>query len=114
MDWIKFVNDQKKEPSEVELTEIIKDWNEQLVRYVGCIAQGGIKGEEDWKDLLTDQKCRQALVLGVLGRALKEHVFNHLCFGGSEQLLDELSQQEKAKFHSDGMISREYELDDNL
>lgn len=108
----KFAMERKKQPRKVELTEIIKDWNEQLVRYIGCIAQGGGNGEGDWTILLTDQKCRQALVLGVIGRALKEHVFNHLYFGGSEQLLDELSQQEKAKMKADGMISCEYELDE--
>ena len=58
--------------------------NERLVRYVGCIAMGGPKGENGWHELFQDSDCMKGLVFGVIGRALKEHVFDALWFGASE------------------------------
>ena len=76
--------------------------NEQLIRYVGCLAMGGPTGEQGWVTLLADTTCRQALVLGIIGRALKENVFNELYFGGSERLVENLSKMEQEQTHQDG------------
>jgi len=66
--------------------------NEQAVRYIGSIAIGGKKGERSWEDLIRDRACRRALVLGLVGRALKEWVFDELwfgCLGEESQALEE-------------------------
>lgn len=76
--------------------------NEQLIRYIGCLAMGGPTGEQGWVTLLADTTCRQALVLGIIGRALKENVFNELYFGGSQRLVENLSKMEQEQTHQDG------------
>ena len=79
--------------------------NEQLIRHIGCLAMGGSTGEQGWVTLLSDTTCRQALVLGIIGRALKEHVFNELYFGGSDRLVESLSKMEQEQTHLDGKPS---------
>ena len=61
---------------------LLKREHRQLIRYLGCLAIAGNEGEQSWVKLLCDKTTREALVVGVLGRALKEHVFAHLWFGG--------------------------------
>jgi hypothetical protein len=63
---------------------------------------GGPTGEQGWVTLLADTTCRQALVLGIIGRALKENVFNELYFGGSQRLVENLSKMEQEQTHQDG------------
>ena len=45
------------------------------------------------------------MVFGIVGRALKEHVFGSLFFGGDQELLITLSKQEKELAHLDGQYS---------
>lgn len=59
-------------------------------RYVGMLALGGPSGRLGWDKMMADGQCLQALILGVVGRALKEHVFGELWFGGSKTEIDHL------------------------
>jgi hypothetical protein len=76
----------------------------QTVRYIGCLAIGGPKGRQSWNEMLKDQQCRHALIVGMIGRALKEHVFSSLWFGGTEHQLEELSQIEQDSLNTDGEL----------
>jgi hypothetical protein len=66
--------------------------NAHLIRYIGRLAMGGPAGEQGWIELLADRQCREALVMAVVGRALKEHVFDDLLFGASEEVKEALHQ----------------------
>lgn len=84
------------------LEHLLKPENEQLVRYIGCLAMGGKAGMKGWENLLKDVMCRQALVCGIISRALKEKVFNDLCFGAGNELIDMLADDEKEHAQQDG------------
>ena len=84
------------------LNEILQPEHEQLVRYIGCLAMAGPEGKDSWNKLLVDIACRQALVFGIVGRALKEHVFSELYFGADEQLSKELREQEERFVNQNG------------
>jgi len=72
--------------------------NAQLVRYVGCLAQGGPDCQASWRNMMVDHDCRIALVSGIIGTALKEHVFSELWFSGTDEQIEELEAlQEKQK-----------------
>ncbi|KAF2770242.1 hypothetical protein EJ03DRAFT_335668 [Teratosphaeria nubilosa] len=62
------------------------------IRYIGSLALAGPKGMESWMQLLRGPDTRQALVMGIIGRALKEHVFSDLWFGGLEAEKKELDK----------------------
>lgn len=79
--------------------------NRQLIRYIGCIAQGGRNGIHGWSTLLTDTTCRQALVVGIIGRALEEHVFSSLFFGGDKALIERLHEMEMEQVDDEGKLS---------
>lgn len=85
------------------LSSLLNLGNAQLIRYIGCLAMGGDQGVEGWQALLEDKMCRQALVSGIVGRALKEHVFGSLFFGGSEELVESLEEMEREQIEKDGM-----------
>jgi hypothetical protein len=76
--------------------------NAELVRYIGYLAQGGANGLHSWRELLTDKECLTALVVGIVGMALKEHVFSALWFGGNSAQVEELEQLEEDQMHDDG------------
>lgn len=76
--------------------------NKVLIRYIGCIAIGGKKGEKGWNALLTQKESRTALVIGIIGRLLEEHVFSALYFGGSEELVEHLSKMEQDQVNDEG------------
>ncbi|EME82946.1 uncharacterized protein MYCFIDRAFT_90185 [Pseudocercospora fijiensis CIRAD86] len=78
-----------------------KPENAQVVRYIGCLAIGGPKGEDGWAELLADQGCRKALVVGIIGRALKEHVFGSLWFGATAEQLTRLEDMERSRVMMD-------------
>ena len=84
------------------LDQILKPENVHLIKYIGCLAMGGKSGVDGWVELLADTTSRQALVLGIIGRALKENVFSVLYFGGSERLFDILDKKEKEQVNQDG------------
>lgn len=91
-------------PRQQVLTEFLKASNEQTVRYIGCLALGGQNGEDSWNDLLSDSECRKALVLGIIGRALKESIFSELWFGADEAQRKELSDLEQRSVDLDGKL----------
>lgn len=82
--------------------ELLVKENAQLVRYIGCLAIGGKNGVKGWGDLLTKPDKREALVVGILGRALKEHVFSDLLFGATLQQKADLQKEEKPASLGDG------------
>lgn len=74
----------------------------QLVRYIGCLAQGGPKREESWRELLSHPERRVALIVGIIGTALKEHVFSELWFGGTDEQIGELETLQERQKHGEG------------
>jgi hypothetical protein len=84
------------------VTELLHAENEQLIRFIGCISQGGKDHIEGWRTLLNNQTCREALVFGIIGRGLKEHVFNALYFGCDEGFYKTLSDHELKFVDKDG------------
>lgn len=78
----------------------------QLVRYIGCLAQGGPKREESWRELLTQPECRVALIVGIVGTALKEHVFSELWFGGTDEEIRALEELQEKQKHGEGESDR--------
>lgn len=89
------------------LYSLLKWDHKQLVRYIGCLALGGKEGIEGWRSLLSDKTCRHALVCGIVGRCLKEHVFDELCFGADQKLTDILSKKEHEQAGNDGECARD-------
>ena len=79
-----------------------KPGQDQIVRYIGCLSLGGRGGDKPWKELLDDEGCRRALVFGILGRVLKEHVFDDLWFGGTDAQRQALHQSQVDMAESDG------------
>ena len=84
------------------LEALLTPHNERLVRYLGCIAMGGPKGENGWHELFQDSECMKGLVFGVVGRALKEHVFDALWFGASEAQEKQLLEWEIEHLQDEG------------
>lgn len=74
----------------------------ETARYVGLLAMGGPEGQSGWEVLLGDADGRRAVVAGVVGRALKEHVFGPLWFGASEAQERELDDLQRAGFQAWG------------
>jgi len=85
-----------------DLLEKLGVTNEHTIRYMGNLAMAGNEGVQSWVNLFQDYKCRQALVFGVVGRALKEWVFSDLWFGGSEPEIDALVTLEQRCKEQDG------------
>ncbi|GAB7366585.1 hypothetical protein MBLNU230_g8571t1 [Neophaeotheca triangularis] len=82
------------------LDDLVVPANKCLVRYIGCLAMGGSNGVNGWRELYSDDACRQALVHGVVGRALKETAFSKLWFGAApfeERKLHELEVKGRDK-----------------
>ena len=65
------------------LSCLLKPENKQLIRCIGCLAMGSKHGRE-------------------VGRALKEEVFDDLCFGADEKLNGILSEKVKSHVQRDG------------
>lgn len=76
--------------------------NAQLIRYIGCLTQGGPDGVRDWQNLLVDASILTALIVGIIGTVLKEHVFSALWFGGTAQQNEELHQMQENQAETDG------------
>lgn len=88
------------------LSSLLQFDNQHLIRYIGLLALGGKGGREAWKDLLSDSECRSALIVGIIGRALKEKVFDELCFGCDDKLGEILRKQEQDLVQKDGRLLR--------
>lgn len=84
------------------LDGLLQKENEQLIRYIGCLAMGGKKGREGWEELVSTPEMREALVVGIMGRALKEHIFSDLYFGASDELKQDLIDLERRMRDEDG------------
>lgn len=68
---------------------------------------GGPNGVKDWEELLTQGETRRALAIGIIGRALKEHVFGDLWFGAlpvEKNMMSNLEESEKFKDSLDGKL----------
>ena len=87
------------------LSQLLKPENTQLVRYMGCLALGGKGFTYGWHTLVADDTCREALVLGIIGRALKEHVFSELYFGADDKLAEKMEKMEREQVHLDGRFT---------
>ncbi|KAI5367752.1 hypothetical protein Slin15195_G028850 [Septoria linicola] len=72
---------------------LLDENNEELVRYIGCLCLGSTKA--NWNDMLTDSKARKAIVVGVVARALKEHVFGDYLFGADNDFRKELEDLDR-------------------
>ena len=94
------IKQNKHQPSVQVLCSNVE--NAKLVRYIGFLAQGGANGLHSWEELLTDEEGLTALVVGIVGHALKEHVFSSLWFGGTHEEIDLLEKLQEAEEDQDG------------
>jgi hypothetical protein len=103
-----FVHDNSgKVRTEHCLKDLCSDFRHaQLIRYVGCLAQGGPDREASWRELLTNPECRVALVVGIIGTALKEHVFSELWFSGTDEQIEELEALQEKQKHGEGVLTK--------
>lgn len=86
--------------------------NEELIRYVGCLVMGGTATK--WYDLLTTDESREAIVVGITARALKEHVFGDYLFGGDKSILDRLMKIDTGGKYHCGKKSKMIQWDPRL
>ncbi|CAK3747409.1 Hypothetical predicted protein [Lecanosticta acicola] len=93
----KYFSDDVKVNGATYMRQLMANAEPELIRYVGCLAMGGPNGNKDWEELLTHGDTRQALVVGIIGRALKEHVFGDLWFGGSPEQKEEIAAREESE-----------------
>ena len=96
-----FPSRSKKARSDV-LSQLLVPENKQLIRYIGSIALSGDNGAESWQELLTGENSRQAVIWGIIGRALKENVFDELYFGAWPELERKLASMEREQVQQDG------------
>ena len=60
-----------------------------------------------WEELLTQGETRRALAIGIVGRALKEHVFGDLWFGATpaeKKIMSEKEESARFKDSLDGKL----------
>jgi hypothetical protein len=84
------------------LDRLLVPENARTVRYIGYLALGGPDGRTSWERLLADRDARKALVWGIVGRALKEHVFGALWFGATDDQQSKLEAHEQRSTDKDG------------
>ncbi len=99
-------HDLKRDQGLDVVEDLVVEMNLQTVRFIGCIAQSGRTHIHGWRDLLTDRACREAIVVGIIGRVLKEYVFGVPFFGATEEFLNELAEGDEAQEHLDGKCGR--------
>lgn len=93
-EWTWATGPKFKRRDEEFLDLLLRPENEKLVRYITCLSMAGKGGRDAWMDLFYDVSCRQALVVGIIGRALKEHVFADLWFGATPDQRTKLEETE--------------------
>lgn len=98
--YVSKISESTHQPSVVYLCSNVN--NAKLIRYIGFLAQGGANGLVSWEELLYDAECLTALVVGIVGNALKEHVFSAIWFGGTNTQIDDLELQEDQQKDEDG------------
>ncbi|KAF2234382.1 hypothetical protein EV356DRAFT_532948 [Viridothelium virens] len=74
----------------------------ELKYYITCHASGGPSGIDGWEKLFKDKDAREAVMYGVIGKALEEHVFAELLFGADEEQKEQLEQLETGCAGKDG------------
>ncbi|KAL1304529.1 hypothetical protein AAFC00_003512 [Neodothiora populina] len=74
----------------------------ELISYVGCVALGGSKGREGWRELIDNIVLRRALVYGIIYRVAHEHIFSSLFFGADRRLIFRLMRLEQDQMDMDG------------
>lgn len=74
----------------------------ELTRIMGAVAVGGPEGHESWWQLFADRKMRMHLVVGVIWRVLREHVFHAYLFGGTEEQVRRLRVMDGEEQKSEG------------
>lgn len=75
----------------------------ELIRHAAIVGVGGPGGDEGWEELFNEPVLRQALVCGIISRALKEHVLSSLAFGAPQDFLMELRVMEDEQSGRDGV-----------
>jgi hypothetical protein len=76
------------------LMTLSKELTNELVRYAGLIATGGPAAAAGWEEIFLTAELRTALAAGVIWQALKQHIFESLWFGASEEQLKIMEQGE--------------------
>ncbi|KAL9094587.1 MAG: hypothetical protein Q9165_003146 [Trypethelium subeluteriae] len=74
----------------------------ELRHHITCHASGGPSGINGWEKLFKDKNAREAVMYGVIGKALEEHVFAELLFGANEEQKEQLEQLEVSYAGKDG------------
>lgn len=74
----------------------------ELIKYVGCVANGGPNGREGWRELIEERSLRKALVYGIISRVLQVHVIASLYFAADAKLINKLDSMEKSQVEKDG------------
>ncbi|KAF2638271.1 hypothetical protein P280DRAFT_482161 [Massarina eburnea CBS 473.64] len=95
--------------TEKALLGVFGQMTPETVKIIGCVASGGPKGENGWKELFLEKTSRRALVCAVIGNVIVEQVFMHPCFGGDANVLAELADAQEKFKDEDGFIrQKEY------
>ena len=55
---------------------------------------------------MSHPECRVALIVGIVGTALKEHVFSELWFGGTDEEVRALEELQEKQKHGEGESGR--------
>ena len=84
------------------LLRLLKPENKRLVRYVGYLTNSGAGRQLYWANLFFNTVRRRGLVVGIISHALREHVFEDLWFGGSEEEKAELFKMEVDQVDDNG------------
>lgn len=87
---------------------LIKNAQPELYVYGGYI--GNPCPTKGWDELLLRPDYRRAMICGIINRALKEHVFNSLLFGGTEKQLHDLKVMEENSAEKDGKTPTLYRV----
>ena len=91
--------------------------NPEFVNIVENIAVGGSRGLLGWDEIFRIKELRVALVRGVIGLVLKEHVFNTSLFGATSEQEHGLNMVEKQGRDHDGnrpAVERYYSVTDRF
>ncbi|KAF9636133.1 hypothetical protein BFW01_g7028 [Lasiodiplodia theobromae] len=76
-----------------EILARLREMSVHSALLIGCVANGGPRSVKGWLEIFTEPFERQALVSGIIGKVLEEHVFASLCFGATPKQLEELHKE---------------------
>ena len=86
------------------LESLEREASKELKHYITCHASGGPTGVDGWERLFQDKESREAVMYGVIAKALEEHVFGELLFGAGKEHKKHLEEQEADYAEKDGKI----------